>query len=546
MGSSGGEEFRFRQDMKVGTPAAETDNLLKEAFYDTGDLEAISDTSEPESVIVGRTGSGKSALLMQLEQDRPGTTIRINPKATSLQYLAHSTVLPKLQEIGVNLSLFYHKLWQHIIIVELLREHYDIKSEEKQDNWLTSIMSRLGRQDASKAKALEYIGEWDNKFFAEPEERVKRVTHTFEDRVKATLEGKAAAFIEGNLASELSEGAELEEKVRTKSQNVVQKIQIKRLEDMKSLVEEEVLDDPQRPYYILVDDLDKYWINEEFVYDLIRTLLDVASDFAKMDNIKLVIALRRNIVRRIHEEHREPGRQRVKDNALFVEVSWEHNELEGMMDKRVRTLVKGYYGGDVSLDEIVPDHRIQGKRALDYMLERTLKRPRDFISYMNLCIREGVNRGSITWSIIRSVEGEYSRRRVKAVEDEWEENYPGLHDLIEVFVGMEDGFRVEDVDQVKLTTASQRWKQETEESYLGGLAHTIGSSQAGWDEIVGSAVKVLFRVGLVGVRISSGSDIEYVYDAPNLLEFGLREDSIVYFHPATYVALGIRNGEEAA
>lgn len=541
-----GEKFRFRRDMKIGTRAAENDNLLHDAFHDTGALTLLTDTEEPESLIVGRTGSGKSALLLHLERERPKNVIRINPKATSLQYLSNATALPELEEIGVNLSLFYHKLWQHVIIVELLREHFDIKNAEKQKNWLASFIPQLTGRDQAKADALEYIGEWDDSFFAKPEERVKQVTRTLEERIETSLGVEISSLVNGTVSGEASDRTVVEE-LREESQDIVQDIQIKRLEDMKRLAQEEILDDRQKPYYILIDDLDKKWVERPFAYDLINTLLDVASDFAKMRNIKLLIALRQNIIRRIHEEHRDPGRQRIKDNDLFLQVEWNEKDLEEMMDKRVRALVKGFYGGELGLDQIMPDRRMGGKRPVDYILERTLMRPRDFITYLNLCIREGVNRNSINWSIIQSVEGEYSRTKVKALEDEWEVNYPGLHELIEAFKGMKDGFRpeAEYVNQARLGTAAERWKEMDRDTYLGRLGHLIGSSQVSWREALERAVEVLYRVGVVGVKITSGHEVSYVHDEPTLLEFGLQDDSIVHFHPATYEALGVRNGKEA-
>src|SRR2546427_429192 len=98
--------FRFKKGMSVGNIAAEFDRLLEAVFVDTGDLGVLSDTTSPKSIVVGRTGAGKTALLMRLEEasEHP---LRIKPTTLSLQYLSNTTILPNLAKLGVNLDVFY-------------------------------------------------------------------------------------------------------------------------------------------------------------------------------------------------------------------------------------------------------------------------------------------------------------------------------------------------------------------------------------------------------------------------------------------------------
>src|SRR5689334_20669901 len=98
--------FAFRKGVTVGNIEAELDGYLREAFIDRGDLGILQDTRSPKSIVVGRTGAGKSALLLQLEHSREHV-IRIRPDALSLQYLSNSTILPNLAKIGIRLDLFY-------------------------------------------------------------------------------------------------------------------------------------------------------------------------------------------------------------------------------------------------------------------------------------------------------------------------------------------------------------------------------------------------------------------------------------------------------
>jgi len=56
--------FIFKKLDSVGAAAAEEDKrFLKACFVDTGDLDVLRDCADPRRIVLGRTGSGKTALL---------------------------------------------------------------------------------------------------------------------------------------------------------------------------------------------------------------------------------------------------------------------------------------------------------------------------------------------------------------------------------------------------------------------------------------------------------------------------------------------------
>ena len=57
----------FRRNSDIGAPDAEADDLfLSHCFTDTGDLATLLDCQNPKCLVLGRTGSGKTALLKQV------------------------------------------------------------------------------------------------------------------------------------------------------------------------------------------------------------------------------------------------------------------------------------------------------------------------------------------------------------------------------------------------------------------------------------------------------------------------------------------------
>jgi DNA helicase HerA-like ATPase len=58
--------YKLRKGVAIGSLAAENDGMLSNVFVDAGYLERLSDASEGAFLILGRAGSGKTALILIL------------------------------------------------------------------------------------------------------------------------------------------------------------------------------------------------------------------------------------------------------------------------------------------------------------------------------------------------------------------------------------------------------------------------------------------------------------------------------------------------
>lgn len=149
-------EIVIKRGLRVGDLEAETDKeLLSKCFVDNGDVELLVDVERPESIIVGRTGSGKSALILRINEVVEKSVV-LDPNDISIRFLEHSDVIQFFEGLNVNLDLFYRYLWRHILTVELLKLRYSLKSESDSNNLWDKLFSLVGR-DTAKKEGLAYF-----------------------------------------------------------------------------------------------------------------------------------------------------------------------------------------------------------------------------------------------------------------------------------------------------------------------------------------------------------------------------------------------------
>ena len=129
-----GSQFRFRKNDSIGSGDAESDErFLRDCFVDTGDYDILRDLRCSQRIIVGRTGSGKSALIRTLVE-RGERVIELRPEDLALNFLGNSAVLRFFEDAGTQLDVFYQLLWKHVLAVELLRRKFRITNESAQSH----------------------------------------------------------------------------------------------------------------------------------------------------------------------------------------------------------------------------------------------------------------------------------------------------------------------------------------------------------------------------------------------------------------------------
>jgi hypothetical protein len=528
--------FRFRRQDTIGSADAEEDAFfLRECFIETGDLKVLRDCHDPRRIVVGRTGSGKTALLIRLAENQT-RTIEIKPESLALSYISNSTILRFISDLGVKLDIFFKLLWRHVLTVEIIRKHFH--ATEKRS--LAQIVRSLFTEEKHK-KAIDYLEKWGKSFWEEFEYRIKEVTTNLETELKGAIQGKMTGFsMDSSAGRKMSE--EQKGEIVQRAQEVVNHVQIRELSEVLELLND-VLRDPQKPYFITIDRLDEEWIEDRLRYRLIRALIETARDFRKVENAKVVIALRADLIDRVFRLTRDAGFQEEKYSSLFINLQWSEQRLLELVDKRVAFMVKQRYTSKpLSYRDLLPKS-ISKVKIAEYMLSRTLMRPRDIIDFVNTCINHAVDKTSLTVDLVRKAEGEYSRTRLKALADEWFADFPNLLEASAILKRRSPHFSLTDITE-----------GECEDFCLDLMVSDIQSPDAismAASRVVDCAIsptsfrkviaQIFHLVGLIGLRLGPSETTQWITTGRTTIsEAEITDTASLYVHKAFWRVLGIR------
>jgi len=535
-----GIAFRFKRNDTVGTADAESDDqYLSSCFVATGDLDTLRDPSDPKRIIVGRTGSGKSALIRRLREVEDNV-IELPPQNLSLSYISNSDILKFFTVAGVNLDLFYQLLWKHVLTVELLKYKYKINSEEQKRSFLSKLFE--SKKDKSKEEGIKYLSDWGEKFWDETEYRVKELTTKVESDLKASIGGSFGGVnLDASGGQKLTE--EQKQEVIQRGRKVVNEIQIKALADVIRLLSEDMFNDPQQKYFITIDGLDEQWVEDDLRYSLIRALIETVRSFQKIKSVKIVISLRLDLLNRVINATKNSGFQEEKYSSLYLKLRWTRQQIWDLLDKRIEKLVrKRYTTRPVKLLEVFPK-QIERTPFLDYLLERTFYRPRDAILFINGCLERAEERSSISIHIISEAEGEYSRKRLIALQEEWGPTYPNLTGYAKILEEQPLSFKmgalssqvVEDVYYSTLCNFNES------DPILTAAHDYFLSGKGTLHSVVTKLFLVFYEVGLVGIKPDSATPIFWSFHVNEGPSVGsIKPTSTVYIHPSFWRVLGIK------
>lgn len=538
-------QFKFRRHDTIGAEGAEQDvEYLRECFVDTGDLAVLRNTKDPRRIVVGRTGAGKSALLLLLAKTEQRVA-SIEPEQLALSYIANSTILRYLDGLGVNLDLFYRLLWRHIFAIELIQLKYGLRSADDQKGFFLKIRE-LFKGDRRKDEAVAYLTQWGDKFWKDTEFRVHEVTEKFEEDIRAKL-GARMADIEAGIDTGKTLSTEDRREIVHRAQAVVDSVQIQQLSKVIDILAADVFDDPQQKFFVLIDRLDEHWVADALRYKLIRALIETVKDLQRITTAKIVVAIRRDLLRRVFRETRDAGFQEEKYQALYLPISWSRDTLLSVLDVRLARLIRHQYSAAaVSWQDVFP-RRVGQSDTGDYLVERTLYRPRDVIQFCNCCIELSVNRPDITAQTVREAESTYSTLRFRSLGDEWAADYPELLQIAELLRKRPPLFPASDITVEQLDGHCIQELDGMPPSRLQDYFSSYYNNAISLDDLRARVLVTLYEVGLIGLKPHDNQPISWSFRERDVLRSAdIGPETRVAITPMFYRVLGtVTRGSES-
>lgn len=532
----------IRKNFKIGELEAETDtDLLDACFIDKGDLDVLTNVANPACIILGRTGSGKSALLHKIS-NTVAKSKTLDPHDISINFLEYSNIVQFFNELGVNIDMFYRLLWRHIITVELLKLRYDIRNKSESEGIIDRLIGFAAR-DHVKKEALSYFDEWGDKFWLDTHEQLKQITEKLERDVKSSF-STSGMPVDITLSGAKSMSSEARSEVVNKAIRVVSQIQIKKLSDVLDLLQDKVFDDSQRKYFIQIDKLDENWANTETRYRFIRALVEEIKVFRRIKNVKIIVAMRKDLMDMVFDKTRDSGFQQEKYESYIFPLVWGKHELKALIERRINEIYKRQYTkSGISFDDIfTPPKKGGNQPAIDYILERTFLRPRDVMQFVNECLRVSENQSRVAWRQIYAAESNYSQKRLKSLYEEWSEVYPALEKSIELLRGVSASFQRKDLMGDRLHCIEATLMDGSEDPCAKAVIQYCEPGATGITEValLSEFIGCFYRIGAVGVKLSEvDTYIWSDHDKATLSKGDIERANLMKVHKMLYRALGI-------
>jgi hypothetical protein len=465
----------------LGDTTAENDSaMLREAFVATADFRSLIE-SDDRTVVVGRRGTGKSALYIALNKhwaaDKKAIVIPFSPEDSDV--IGFRSLL-KPFSTSFNLARASTRLlWRYAMIMEILgyfKKNYKLSHLVADDELLSSHLCR-----------------WES--------------------TKGNLLTKCRAIAKAYLSV-----SSPEEAVGDLSVNL-------ELSDVESSAMK-IIGASDRKVVLLMDRLDEGYEPDPVGIGIITGLVYASIELNKRsEKIRPIIFLRDNIYRAVAKE--DPDFSRNIEGQV-MRLHWDWAQLLTLAAARMRVS----FGVDQEKDQRVWDRctsgDLQGRDGFKKCLQFTLYRPRDLLSLLNESFFCASKQGRET-AVLEDLEHAARSISVTRLEDLWKEYhkvFPSIQVAINAFANGEPEVRVEDA-AIVLERVSQGAEAVSSDVLLDvRLLEASGLLQG------------LYSVGFFGVHEDSSSTFTFCHDG-RTPDKAFDGDERLLIHPCYWLGLNL-------
>lgn len=442
----------------LGKDEAEQDIRLQEYFLKTQSYNNA--LTGKKNIIIGRKGSGKSAIFKILAEELLAENLVISITPDQYSWSA----LKDYQEQGIMQEQAHTNAWKFTLLSSIL--------------W---SLNEKGLLD-EKTKLKKYFQYLNDAF------KIDKTNWFFSLVDKIRNSGIKTQWF----SMEDAQRASTPLRIITEIVNVIK---------------EEINDIRVR---ILIDKLDDSWDGTEQSKNIIIGLLKAAFDLNSQLDQKVIITsfLRSDIYDTLFFHDQDKLRQ--YEETIF----WNSFELKKVITERVRvSLSLSYEDSDKIWSELFSDKKYRSKASAEkYIIDRTFKRPRDIISYVRMSLEYAIesNHDRIEVLDTRTAEEEkYSKSKYNDLIIEYQKQFVYIKDLLDSFTGSLHKIDKDDIIK-KLTRFIEKYSLQKQPTQLLRDMFSFG--------VIG--VK---RRGKTGVQTRGGTKFYYYFDDSSINPLSFNE-----------------------
>jgi len=485
--------------LSFGAPAAERDIGvgLGDYFFESEAYQRMA--ARQKVIVLGNRGTGKSAIFKVFaERARRTGTLVLELRPEDYSYELFSSVLRPEREGSWAKHGAFASAWKYLILVLVMKEVTKhgptVKTGASARIYAYLRDHHQGTQDNPISVLVSYV---------------KRI------------EGFKIGTYEASL----------------KTRELTKLYRLEELEPLIPCLQELV---EKRKVAVLVDELDKGWDSSEDAKAFVAGLFQASVSLNELSpNVTVYVSLRQELYDSIPSLYDDA--QKYRD--IIETIRWDEPSLLTVVSRRIRYSVPELKDSDdTACWSTVFAETLQYRKtkSFNYMIDRTLYRPREIIQFCTDALEESRKLGvvPIDYGVLSRAELDYSNTREKDIAAEYRFQLPGLESIFEVFRGRTYTMERDDLEYICLgvctgefkTAPEAAWVLNQEPDYLIDLLWHIGFLRA-------------YAVGGLKALRRSGSS----YLGPHQVStLNLRTISRFQVHPMFRSVLGMKEPKRDA
>jgi hypothetical protein len=392
-------------ELDFGHPEAEHDSLaLQHSFYEAESWKTISsDRGMP--FVVGRKGSGKSAIAARLEiiAEKQGNCCFVRIVPASFRHVEIRDLLGCLVNKNASWQYIYRKVWEGIILGQIVRHSIECEKTHKSTRFSPELTHEMERFQMECGFYVAALGDaLSDVITRHVRDASKKTDALSQVELRKMLQPYAWTTFEDVLQREFN--------VRALGSTTM---------------------------FIAIDGLDEHWDASAPSLFFLAELLAVAKEFTARfgSAIRFLICLRDNIFRALVDTK---SIEYDKIESLVINLEWNSRSLFELIARRVAP-TKKLDSAVAELRNLLPES-VEGIAVEEYLARHILQRPRDYVNFFRMLQKECRPEPRAGEGHIMDAVGKYCANRLMDLENEFGFTYPHITKCITALHSLPDRF----------------------------------------------------------------------------------------------------------